>query len=114
VIKQCYLCNLPFEAKDVWSPDGEINIKRIHCSKRCYRMYKVAYMSDNAFRIEHSIKKAKQELLDENIPSERQIELKKWIKTLERRLTTIKRTRRINRRCRSLSALNRSSGDDRS
>ena len=27
-------------------------------------MYKIAYMSDNSFRIEHSIKKAKEELSD--------------------------------------------------
>jgi len=110
--KQCYLCNLPYEAKDTWSPDGSINIKRIHCSKRCYRMYKIAYMSDNSFRIEHSIKKAKEELSDKNIALERQTELKKWIRALERRLVAIKRTRRINRRCRSLSALNRSNDDD--
>jgi hypothetical protein len=104
------MCRLPYDAKDVWSPDGALNIKREHCSKRCYRMYKVAYMSDNAFRIEHSIRKAREEFSNENMPLERQTELKKWIKALERRLTNIKRTRRINRRCRSLSTSNRSNG----
>lgn len=108
------MCRLAYEAKDTWSPDGASNIKRLHCSKRCYRLYKVAYMSDNSFRIEHSIRKAREELLAANTPSERQAELSKWIKTLERRLTAIKRTRRINRRCRSLSKLNRSKGDERS
>jgi hypothetical protein len=73
-------------------------------------MFKIAYASDNAFRIEYSILKAREELTHDNPPQERQIELAKWIKTLERRLTAIKRTRRINRRCRSLSASNRSNG----
>lgn len=112
--KTCYMCRLTYEAKDTWSPDGASNIKRLHCSKRCYRMYKVAYMSDNSFRIEHSIRKAREELKDQNIPNERQTELRKWIRALERRLTAIKRTRRINRRCRSLASLNKSDGDDRS
>jgi hypothetical protein len=111
-LKYCYMCNLPYEKSERWSPDGHLNIKRVHCSKQCFRMYKVAYESDNAFRIEHSIRKARESL--STAPETAHNELRQWIKTLEARLKTIKKTRRINRRCRALDSSKRSSGDDRS
>jgi len=75
-------------------------------------MFKVAYASDNAFRIEYSILKAKEELSQTDTPQERQSELTKWIRALEKRLTNIKRTQRVNRRSRALLASNRSNGVD--
>lgn len=103
------MCNLPFEGEK-WSPDGHLNIDKTHCSKQCFRMYKVAYASDNAFRIEHAIRRARESL--STAPESAQKELRQWIKTLEIRRKAIRKTSRINRRCRALSSSNRSSGDD--
>lgn len=111
-IKYCYLCNLPYEGPERWSPDRQFNIERLHCSQKCFRMWRIAYLSDNAFRLDHAIRRAREKLVDadENYGKE----LRTWIRTLESKLKSIRRVRRMNRRCRSLKAINRSSGDERS
>jgi len=101
-IKTCYLCKLPYEKPEKWSPDGFVNIERLHCSKKCFRMYRVAFESDNAFRIEHAIQKARDERERVGVENPRFLELTKWIRSLEKRLKSIKRTRRINKKLRSL------------
>jgi hypothetical protein len=94
--KQCYMCNLPYLKPERWSPDGAIKIERLHCSKQCYRMYKIAYMSDQSLRVEHSIRRAQDELL-KGTHKERASYLRRWIRELRNRLTHIKRANKVRR-----------------
>lgn len=101
-VKECYMCRLPYSKPERWSPDGHINIERLQCSLRCFRMYRVAYESDNAFRLEHAIQRARDERREMGEEHARFRELGKWIRSLEKRLRSIRRTRRVNRRLKSL------------
>lgn len=85
IVKNCYLCDLPFEKKHTWKPDGFPETERLHCSKRCFRMYRIAYASDASLRIEHAVKRAQDEL-SRGAEGSRAIELRLRIATLKRSL----------------------------
>lgn len=61
-MKTCYLCNVPFYKSDTWSPTKLGKEPRLHCTRKCYFMYRIAYQSDPTLRIEHAIRRAEEQL----------------------------------------------------
>lgn len=98
MLRECYLCGLPYEGSERWSPDRQLNIERLHCSRRCFRMHRVAYASDRLFRLEYAIKR-EQELLNTGSGERGRIT------ALRRELKQLKRERR--ERVRRLASYNK-------
>lgn len=79
------MCGLPYAKPHMWNPDRSGVTERLHCSLRCSRMYRIAYVSDHTLRLEHAIKRANDEL-DNNPTKAKAIELRLRIRSLKRGL----------------------------
>lgn len=84
-VKHCYTCGLAYAKPDQWNPDRSGVVKRLHCSLKCDRLYRIAYASDPTLRLEHAIKLAKDEL-SEGAEGLRAVELRLRVATLKRSL----------------------------
>ena len=91
-IKHCYTCRLPFDKPPKWNPDNTGVVERLHCSLKCERMYRIAYLSDHTLRLEHAVKRAQDEL-SRGAEGSRAIELRLRIAALKRSLRQRKKAR---------------------
>lgn len=89
-VKSCYLCNVAFAKPDKWNPDQTGVTERLHCSLLCNRMYRMAYASDATLRLEHSMRRAQDEL-DAGASGSRAIELRLRVANIKRSLKKIKK-----------------------
>lgn len=96
-IKHCYTCKLPFDKPPKWNPDNTGVVERLHCSLKCERMYRIAYLSDHTLRLEHAIRRAQDEL-SEGADGTRAIELRLRVGSLKRVLREIKKAQRASAR----------------
>lgn len=102
-VRHCYLCGLPFQGDATWSPDRQFNIEKLHCSRKCFRIHRIAYASDRLFRLEYAVKR-EQELLTRGA-SQRGLltALRKELKQLKRerkaRVKELSSQNKIKKRC---------------